>query len=451
MNPKQANRPATPRRWIGWIQWGVVALFLLLLALGWGWPERADLLVRSAFWGLFWPLLTVFTLLLFGPLFCGVCPLGTLGRWLSERGIRARLPRSWQWAGLSLITLLISYWLVDSVSGGYGRLPLVATLAFFTGYLLLCLALSWRYRDAPFCRSVCPFALLAKTMGRLAPMRPYRSGAQCSDCRQTRCLKACPSRLTVPEEQDRWRDPDCNLCLACVSACQKVKLAPTAPRTLSRQNRLQALTAMSPVQGWGLVLLSALVVVGSQLEHRWDRSVLQPQLPWNQLAELTGTGASLWLTAFTLGLTLLWFGAALWGVQRASGHPYRQLGPAMAAISLPLLLCLLLSHGLTAFILRGAPQLWEGLGAFSSGQWPAWPWAPSRGAPWMAGLGLLVWLGVVWSSLLAWRLAAALRQWDAPMWHQIALWLGLNAMVWLFLILRIIGSTLPVAGRVGCH
>ncbi|ADN74898.1 Polyferredoxin [Ferrimonas balearica DSM 9799] len=451
MANREAKAPAQPRRWIAPLQWTVVTLFLMLLVLGWGWPEQADGVVRAAFWGLFWPLLTVLTLVLFGPLFCGVCPLGTLGRWVSRRGRQARLPRRWLWAGTSLLTLLLSYWLVDSITGGYGRLPLVATLVFFTGYLLVCLALSWAYRDAPFCRSVCPFALLAKTMGRLAPLRPYRSAARCGDCCHTRCLKACPSCLTVPTDRERLRHNDCNLCLACVSACREVKLAPRWPRTLKGAARLQAVVNMTPVQGWGIVLLSALVVVGSQLEHRWDRSVLHPLLPWNRLAEWSGGGASVWLMLFTLGLTLAWTGLALWGVQRASGHPWRQLGPAMAATGLPLLLCLLLSHGLVAFILRGAPQLWAGVTELMPGQWAPWPWTPSRGSPWMVGLASLVWLGVGWSTLLAWRLAGTLIRGEAFRWQQVSLWLGLNAMVWLFLLLRMVGVALPAAGQAACH
>ncbi|MGI2259897.1 4Fe-4S binding protein [Shewanella sp. GXUN23E] len=453
-----ANRPG-----LKLLQWTSVAVFLGTLALGLLTPQTSELWVRSLFWSLFWPVLTVFVLLLAGPLFCALCPLGVMGRFISRHGLKWRLPNALGWSGLSALMLLLSYWLVNTVTPGYGRLPLVFTLAFFGGYLLLMAVLSLLYRDAPFCRSLCPFAILTRIfaghgyvrLGHVSRGTVQQSESEqgCRDCRKSDCARQCPQKLSParlasqsaesPAADSAAREARCNLCLACYRQCDRLRLQPGKRRVQPSLSMTSALT---------LLILTALVVIESQLAHRWDRTAWRELMPWHTLDSwLSGlslpwlASRSLALALCSLLLTLLLAVCCALAAAALSRRPWRELLPAMAAVNTPLLLCLLLSHGLMMLAMRGITQLSQGLGQLFGLDW-ALP-ALARDSALMPVLGLLVWLGVLWSLARAWQWAVSLSRRALT---RIGLWLLASALVWLFVGLRW-GGMLLAAQAASCH
>ncbi|MCG9728397.1 4Fe-4S binding protein [Shewanella sp. Isolate13] len=432
--------------WLTVFQWIIVAIFVVTLLLGWLLPEHSELWVRNLFWSLFWPTTTVVLLLLAGPIFCGFCPLGTLGRFISARGSRRRLPTWLQWAGWSLLMLLGSYWLVNTVSLGYGRLPLYATMIFFTGFLLLMLGLSVRYKDAPFCRSLCPFAVLAKAFGKLGWLGLKRSPTSCKHCDEPTCSQACPQRKSVHRQPSNQLTSRCNLCLECYSGCKNIQFGWRRPTSSWLFNASQ-------VDGWAYLLLTAMVVILTQLKHRWDRSALHEQLPWNRLTDwlqpwvsaswidLKGSILALFAIALTLGV--LWCCVA--AASAITAKPLKKMMPSMAAVNLPLILCLLFSHGVLVFLSRGVVGLTEGVNQLLGTEFVMS--GISRGSVVASILGLLVWVGVGWSLILAWRWAS---HYSSKQVTRVPLWLLASGVTWLYLLLRI-GGTMLSAQAPPCH
>lgn len=439
------------------VQWLVAVLFLVTLMSGWLLPERSELWIKSLFWGFFWPLLTVSSLLLFGSMFCSICPLGTLGRTLSKRYGQRRLPRWLQHGAISLTVLVGGYWLVDAATVGFTRLPLIATLLAFSSLLLMCIGLSLYYRHAPFCRSICPFTIINQCFSHLSRLGLTANAQACQGCSTVQCSRACPKQLTVHKA---YIEPisDCHLCLQCYSQCQQLTLAWLPRHKAKPQPSLQPQNKRGRGGFYVLayLILAALVVVQSQLKHRWDNSVLHADLPWNRFAEWLNQlltlpawfqSASLVIMLFAIALTLCWMAAMAAFASRVNRQAPIQFMPAMVAVNTPMILCLLLSHGLLSFMVRGAPQLWRGFGQLTGLMLPEWSWNIARGAPALSLLGLILWAGIAWTSLLAWRWA---RQWSLPFWQRTVLFLCANGLVWLFLGLRLGGMLVAVQAE-SCH
>lgn len=426
------------------IQWSGVTVFLVTLLAGWWLPDKSELWVRSLFWGLFWPVLTVTLLLLSGPLFCAFCPLGVLGRSVSRFGLGRRLPQRLNHMGWSLATLLGSYWLVNAaVSGGYGKLPLTATLIFFSTFLLLMLLMSIYYRDAPFCRSLCPFAVIAQGCSNTSSLT-VKSSQDCQNCRSVECSRLCPQRISLPLLNDSRQHQSCNLCLACFSQCSSLSLGysthrPQAPRPM--------------IYAWAYIALIALVTIQTQLQHRWDRSSMKELLPWNTLAEylspsitlpwLNVSGLLLTLFALLLTATIVWSSAV--AASTLIKDRWQNWLPDMLSINIPLLLCLLLSHGLMMFMSRGISNLVNGLAQLGGNQWQFT--GVARDSDIMPWFSILLWLGVGWSLLLAWKWA---KPHSRSALSHIGLWGIGSSLIWLFLALRFGGIMLDTA-TVRCH
>ncbi|MGL4893297.1 MAG: hypothetical protein ACRC47_00365 [Shewanella sp.] len=430
------------------VQWSGVSVFLLTLLVGWWLPERSELWVKSLFWGCFWPVVTVSMLMIAGPLFCGLCPLGVMGRAISRQGLRQRLPRWLTWTGWSAIMLLTSYWLVNTATVGYHRLPLLFTLVFFSGFVVLMLVLSLLYRDAPFCRSLCPFAILTKTFGQQGLVRLGSDPATCLECQQGDCARLCPQKLSPQRLANTGDGGHCHLCLECYRHCRGLSL------TFGRWQGAD----------WGMpaaltvLILTALVAMTSQLTHRWDRSVWREAMPWHwleqglnslshstaiNLAWLDMRGLSIALVAIVLTLGLAASCAvAVAGLARIS---WSRALSVMAKVSVPFVLCLLLSHGGMMLAMRGITELTQGLGQLFGQAWLL-PGLGRQSAG-MAVFGALVWIGVGWSLWRAWRLVSVLAQ---GRWQRIGLLCLVTNSVWLFVAVRIGGQWLATQG-VSCH
>ncbi|MGL5358899.1 MAG: 4Fe-4S binding protein, partial [Shewanella sp.] len=428
-----------PRRGLTLLQWSGVWVFLLTLLLGWWLPEQSELWVRSLFWGLFWPVVTVSVLVIAGPLFCGVCPLGVMGRAISRHGLRRRLPRWLTWTGWSAIMLLTCYWLVNTVTVGYSRLPLQFTLLFFSGFVVLMLGLSLWYRDAPFCRSLCPFAILAKSFGQQGFVRLRSVQATCDSCEQGDCAHHCPLKLSPKRLGESRTDGQCQLCLECYRHCRGLSLQ-LGHRQGEQQGTPAAIT---------LLILTALVAITSQLTHRWDRGPWRELMPWHRLDEGLSTlvsisgfdsrGLSIALVALLLTLGLAACCALV--VAGYARIPWAKALSLLAQVNVPLVLGLLLSHGWMMFAMRGVSDLSQGLGLLFGQAWTL-P-GLERQSSWMAVFGVLTWLGVAWSLWLAWRLVAPLAK---NAWQRLGLWCLAANSVWLFVALRVGGQLLAAQG-----
>ncbi len=165
--------------------------------------------------------------------FCGyLCPIGTLGEWLSLVGRRMGLPRIHVPAGVDRVLSL----------GKYVLLGVVLWLTYRAGELMFrgfdpCYALisrhgpditAWAYVSLgllvvaslmmviPFCRWLCPLAAVLNPFSRFGLARIRRDGQTCNGCRA--CARACPMAIPV-DQLPQVTTARCLACMNCIEAC----------------------------------------------------------------------------------------------------------------------------------------------------------------------------------------------------------------------------------------
>ncbi len=172
--------------------------------------------------------LFVLGLLLVGNLFCMSCPF-TLPReaskWIARRfGIRQLpWPRALRnkWAPAALVVLFFwAYEALDLWDSPW------RTAALLLGYFAVTFAVDSVFRDASFCKYVCPLGQFNFVGSLLSPagVAP-RSLATCAGCKTRDCIaghtaprpqRGCELHLFLPEKKG---NVDCTLCMDCVKAC----------------------------------------------------------------------------------------------------------------------------------------------------------------------------------------------------------------------------------------
>ena len=178
------------RALIGWrgfprlFQAMLLAVFVALIVLSWGVfaPSRVDAklfakchFVTLLIWGIWWPAM-VWVAILFGRLWCAVCPLELVGAHAESLGRALGLPQLplRRWAASGVVILAFYALLQMSVAGAHiNRVP-AYTSFFLLGLLGLATLTGLVFRDRAFCRGFCPVGLLLGTYGRggMVAVRP---------------------------------------------------------------------------------------------------------------------------------------------------------------------------------------------------------------------------------------------------------------------------------------
>jgi hypothetical protein len=69
----------------------VLGFFVYAIFFGFIHPTKEEnLFTTGLFWGLFWPVFMVTTLSTFGRIFCGVCPHGFIGKYITKIGLKRK-------------------------------------------------------------------------------------------------------------------------------------------------------------------------------------------------------------------------------------------------------------------------------------------------------------------------------------------------------------------------
>jgi len=379
-------------RWT-WRLTRLTALCLLLAMTAWGWHQHAipGLAVRDPlmytnlashlFW-VWWLMGIVFIALLFGRLWCTVCPLGWLNGLASRVGLRRELPvwlRNFIPVTLVLVTLQLSiYFFAIHRYPDYTAVVLALCL-------LLAIAAGLIFRPRAFCTLFCPAGAVFGLYARVAPfqLRVCDSGV-CSGCDSQRCiaepqqwqsyqlgntvvyrhqrLDGCPVDL-VPAEIDD--SADCLLCLNCAHNCDKGNI------------KIGFRPWLSDLEGRGLRSSETLffLVLFGMLTANFSKVYveLRQGLFWlpEQTAQLLGWGVSgynllavVWVALLLPALLLLpgWLTLQLAGLRQSVALPPQQasalLPPvkttsfwsACSDLALPLIPLLLAAHAVLALV-----------------------------------------------------------------------------------------------------
>jgi len=216
----------------------LLLLFIGLIVLSWNdfAPQSVNdklyaktHLVNLTVWGIWWPLM-VWLAVLFGRIWCTVCPLELVNN-LSERlgrriGIQQRKLGKWLISG---VFILIFYATIQMLIAGMHlhRVPAYTSI-FLTFMIATAFITGLLFENRAYCRGFCAVGLLLKAYGRggMVAVRPESSDV-CHDCGEKWCIKheykhkldarSCPT-LLEPTTLDNNRD--CLVCTQCIKACQ---------------------------------------------------------------------------------------------------------------------------------------------------------------------------------------------------------------------------------------
>jgi len=290
----------------------VLALFAYGVYLGFEDPGKENTFTRYLFWGLFWSLFMVVTLSTFGRIFCGICPHGFVGKYLTKYGLQKEMP-SWlknPWWGLGLI--IIGWWAVYYMFPGFYRIPLV-TAILFTVMTAIAFLLYYLYKDMSYCKYVCPIGSLTKAYHRISFtwLGSYKS--DCSDCRTFDCATACPYNLKPFTFDKKNSMEDCSLCMECSTACDAISFKIVPPgKSLYKKFKIDK------IEVWTFILITAAISISMSFHHGLGRSKIAESLPWSKTAEYFKTifdfgsmdvvGLFAFLYANLITLALVFFG-----------------------------------------------------------------------------------------------------------------------------------------------
>jgi len=180
-----------------------------------------------------WRTFTVVALLVLGNLFCMACPF-TFVRDLGRKILPAN--RSWpralrsKWFAVALIVLYL--WAYEAFDLWDNP---AATAWIILGYFLGALVVDGLFRDASFCKFVCPIGQFHFVQSLVSPFEvKVRQPDVCASCRTFDCIKGnsvqrgCELKLFQPRKVGNM---DCTFCLDCVQACphDNVGLIAVAP------------------------------------------------------------------------------------------------------------------------------------------------------------------------------------------------------------------------------
>ncbi|MGE3805471.1 MAG: cytochrome c oxidase assembly protein [Gemmataceae bacterium] len=214
-----------------------------------------------------WRGLVVLALLGAGNVFCMACPF-LLPRRIAKRLFRVNRawPRPLRSKWLAVALLVLFFWAYEAF-GLWDSPWWTAWIAL--GYFVLAFAVDAFFRDAAFCKYLCPIGQFQFVNSLASPFEvKVRDAAGCLQCATKDCIRGnetstgCELHLFVPRKSGNL---DCTFCLDCIQACphDNVGIVATPPGaalladrhrsgigTLSRRLDLAALAAVVVFAGF---------------------------------------------------------------------------------------------------------------------------------------------------------------------------------------------------------
>lgn len=396
---------------IGSLQAVSVSILVLAIGLGIFSEDRKDGLTVLLFWGIFWPLLTCVLTPTVGPAFCAICPHGAMGKWLQRFGLKKRFPKALRGAWISFSLIFFGYWVLAFAAPGLLSASTQATAWYFLLFTLFAAGCFFFFADMAYCKHICPLGRVLASHGKAGGLSIRTEQRECSSCTTFECATACHYHLSPFRFEERNNMDNCTLCLDCVQACDSAELHWMRPgKSLG-----QPIKRADPHDYWVIILILAIAGVGIQFLHGLQHTGLRDSLPWNiagawlhqtlqissETWRLSGLLAMLLAIAITVPLATLGYRSAAKRVQQSP----RALALDLAYALAPMAILGLIPHAVTMFASKYGPGLVNESAALLGLAWQVGPFA-ERGDAWLKVVGLLPWLGILWSLQLSWQRTA---------------------------------------------
>lgn len=251
------ERPADPSggprfeltrfRWLKWLlrrrwfQYAVILpnvfFFVIVLAAGFfGTPVGNANFSIIYVWIVWWAALIAVLIPIGGRIWCTLCPLPAPGEWLDHRAMVAKnreQPLSVAMRGWP--KRLKNIWLQNGAFLGVAMFSaVILTRPLATGivlslFIVVALALSWRYGRRVFCRYVCPVGGFIGLYSMVAPIEVRVKDPQvCLTHKEKECIRGSAAGYGCP-----WleypgtlnRNTYCGMCSECLKTCPKDNVA----------------------------------------------------------------------------------------------------------------------------------------------------------------------------------------------------------------------------------
>ena len=199
----------------------IIVLFLFVYAVYFCFinpTKEENLFTTGLFWGLFWPFFMVTTLSTFGRVFCGVCPHGFIGKYITKFGLKKQLPKVLANPFIGVFLLFFGWWATYYMYPEFFKTPYATALLFFV-MTLVAVVFYYIYDEMAYCKYICPIGTMTKAFSKVGFTKLETYKEHCSSCKTFDCAKACSYDLKPFTFAKKNSMEDCTLCMDCSSAC----------------------------------------------------------------------------------------------------------------------------------------------------------------------------------------------------------------------------------------
>lgn len=382
----------------------VLALFFYALYFGFAHTGKENTFTTAVFWGIFWALFMVVTLPTFGRIFCGICPHGFMGKYITKYGLKKTMPKWMQNRYIGVLLLVFGWWGAYYMFPSLFRTPL-GTAILFTVMTVVAIIIYFLYKDMSYCKYICPIGTLTRAYSKLSFtwLGTYKSA--CNDCKTFECATACPYNLKPFTFDSRNSMTDCTLCMDCSSACEAVSFKVKKP-SFSLFSKFQILKA----EVWAFILILASISITMSFHHGIGRSNAAGDMIWSKTAEFLknyidfgsidtiGLFAFVYALIFTILAAVIGMFIAAKILKKDFKSVFYDLGYSYA----PLFILGSIAHSLETFFLKGYENIAEGLGYGFGFTLDVAPLA-SRGDSWLHVFDLFKWIAILWALIILYK------------------------------------------------
>ena len=255
----------------------IAFLFFYAIIFGFIYPTKNENLFTTAlFWSLFWAFFMVISLSTLGRIFCGICPHGFIGKYITKIGLKNKIPKKLANPFIGLGILLCSYWLPIFLFPGIYTSP-YNTAIFFTILTILSFIFFYLYDDMAYCKNICPLGSVTKAFSKVSFTKLETYKDDCSTCKTFDCAKACKYDLKPFTFSKKNSMEDCTLCMDCATTCDNVAFYLKKP-----SSRLFNNFKIQKVEIWTILLLTSILSFAMTFNHALNRSAISEDFIWNK-------------------------------------------------------------------------------------------------------------------------------------------------------------------------
>lgn len=376
----------------------VTTIFLYSLYYGFVNQSKENIFTAAVFWGIFWSLFQVTTLSSFGRLFCGVCPHGFLGKYITKFGLKKEMPKWMKNKYIGIFLIVVGWWGIFYSIPGFWRGNL-STVAMFSGITILAIIIFYIYNDMSYCKYICPVGTLNSAFDKVAFTKLETYSNECKDCNTFECAEACHYNLKPFTFAKKNSIDDCSLCMACADSCESVKFKFTKPGG-KLYGKFKGLSA----DVWTYILILASIPITMAFSHGLNMSNISHEMIWNKTAVFLGFPKLGGMFTFVYGilLTAAFAVLGLWLASKALKQTYKSTFTNLGYAYAPLFLLTSLGHTIEMFFIRGYNNIVDGFGQGFGFNLNVASIA-SRGDEWLHIFGALRWIGIAWALLLLYQ------------------------------------------------